>query len=992
MPYESLKRWKLLFLTLWIPLSGLQGQEFLFRHFTVEDGLPSNMTYYVYRDYRGFLWICTNKGIGRYNGAKFEQFTTFSGLSDNEVFSVVEDKAKRLWFGSYNGKLCYYKDDTFHNPLNTPFLRRTDKQPHIQRIYPQKDSSVLISFFSPSLFYDISKDQCISVIFNEIRHGGRVYYAEKLGAHQYKVITDSFIYFIDNSSPGRIKKKRVESADGVIGHSSWSQDQPHVLYDLSQAYTTEMKPIRKFPNEVKQSQRPDKTYFSSDGHCLDATTRGLFIDDSIHILPDKHITGITQDLNGNYWLSTLGSGVYSFHKNFNNYRIYKGAYRGEVLYSQEIKGQLFFGTANCKLFHFENGRAECLFQSDSNDYNIQGNPSFLIDTNMALYYFRGYKSAKSIRFPGGFWLPNIVVPNIFAKPIVKKDYKFESFATARSFKNIIKSQHKLFLNTAYYVSLIDLDNYANKENYGNSKAIFATQTQRIFSMAKSEDDKIWFSTLDSFYKVEGDGAVSQHQYKNASFKTFDFFGSFLVGYTHDNQLLVYQTINNRLKKHIIAQECVWENLYRIDETHVLISTNGPYYLLTLKAADTATPYTVSAIEDKFLPLQAQAICVGARECYFFKDGDISVIKKSELLTESPPPVLYFATLKTVKGAYRITDNLTLPYSESGNISISFLSISPNTANLTYQYHLAGKNADKWVNFSGDINLANQPFGTYVVKVRAKTVSSDFSKPITFSFTILRPFWVTWWFVIGCVCVVAALIWLIVKRRIRATVKKKEKEHENHVRFIKSEYKAMNALMNPHFVFNSINNVQSLVNNHEVLNATEYLGVFADLLRQNMHNISNDTIPLQKEIDLVENYLLLEKLRFEEQLTYSIDIADNMFINDIMVPPLLLQPLVENSIKHGILPLKSRGKQGHVHINIYEQGDFLRIEVKDNGIGLTKAKGKQSLHESYGLMNIKNRINQLSIIQGKEILFDLTEILDADGVSQGTMATICMALN
>jgi LytS/YehU family sensor histidine kinase len=159
----------------------------------------------------------------------------------------------------------------------------------------------------------------------------------------------------------------------------------------------------------------------------------------------------------------------------------------------------------------------------------------------------------------------------------------------------------------------------------------------------------------------------------------------------------------------------------------------------------------------------------------------------------------------------------------------------------------------------------------------------------------------------------------------------------------------------------------------------------------MHNISNETISLQKEIELVENYLLLEKLRFEDQLNYSIDIEDGLFLSEIMVPPLLVQPLVENSIKHGILPLKKMGKQGFIHISVYERGETLYIEVRDNGIGVAEAGEKKSLHESFGLENLRNRIQQLSIIQNKEISFLLTDHLD-DNQQHWTVATIGISMS
>ena len=199
-------------------------------------------------------------------------------------------------------------------------------------------------------------------------------------------------------------------------------------------------------------------------------------------------------------------------------------------------------------------------------------------------------------------------------------------------------------------------------------------------------------------------------------------------------------------------------------------------------------------------------------------------------------------------------------------------------------------------------------------------------------------------------------------------------------------------MNPHFIFNTLNNVQGLVNRNDKLAANEYLRVFADLIRQNMHNISKELIPLRKEIELVNNYLLLEKLRFKEFLNYTINIDEGIDLSEIMVPPLLVQPLVENSIKHGILPLESA--EGFVYINIYERNSILYIEVRDNGIGMARSQNKPggALHESFGMENIKKRIEQLSIIQNKEITFHISELRDDSEKLQWTIVTISMPIS
>jgi LytS/YehU family sensor histidine kinase len=181
-----------------------------------------------------------------------------------------------------------------------------------------------------------------------------------------------------------------------------------------------------------------------------------------------------------------------------------------------------------------------------------------------------------------------------------------------------------------------------------------------------------------------------------------------------------------------------------------------------------------------------------------------------------------------------------------------------------------------------------------------------------------------------------------------------------------------------------------VNRNDKRAANEYLRVFADLVRQNMHNVSKELIPLQKEMDLVSNYLKLEKLRFKEMLNYVINVQEDLDLSDIMIPPLLVQPLVENSIKHGILPLES--VEGQIRIDIYRKDNTLYLEVRDNGIGIVESQKKpRTSHESFGLENIRKRIEQLGMIQNKEIQFLIEEAHDASGNREWTVATITMPI-
>jgi len=436
---------------------------------------------------------------------------------------------------------------------------------------------------------------------------------------------------------------------------------------------------------------------------------------------------------------------------------------------------------------------------------------------------------------------------------------------------------------------------------------------------------------------------------------------------------------------------VWDKFFKSSEHQAIISTDNFYRLITFYPSDNVPKYSIGTIENPFIPTLAEAVCSDTANYYFFKDGNITTISHNDLFVKPDPPQMFFTFLKTGKRTYNINKELQLPYSESKNITISFSTLSIGNKDVTYQFSFSGNQQDNWRDIKGEeINLVNPGYGTYELKIKAKTITSDYSTPVACTIIIAKPYWAKWWFITLVISTGFALIGLIIRYRILRAFHQKEEKHKTEIKFLKSEYKALNALMNPHFIFNTLNNVQSLINKNEKLAANKYLRIFANLVRQNMHNISLELIPLQSEIEIVTNYLELEKLRFKELLNYAININEQIELSEIMIPPLLIQPLVENSIKHGILPRKS--EDSFISIDVFLEDEFLVIAVKDNGIGIDAARKRSDrLHESYGLENIRKRIAQLAIIQNKEITLSISDSKDDAGALLWTIVSIRISI-
>jgi two-component sensor histidine kinase len=879
----------------------------------------------------------------------------------------------RLWMATYNGALCYYKDDTFHTASNTPFLQLPFKGTFIKRIALESDSSITIVFWKLNKFLNVSHEKIkVLDISNSALSGVNYKILErvKLTENRYKYICADGIVEVDTTGKTLAKSQLPVADAGKERAASWSisfgQNQSYIFSE-HYVFSRDGQVLKTLDDSFLKKNILFIIYHNSQGYFF-GTNNGLTLNGNTPMLHGYQVSCVTQDKPGNYWATTLENGVFVYDKYFRNTRVYKEAYKGKVQYARALQDDVYFMSKDNNLYDLKGDKIKTVFNFSRHvgEEARQANTHFfMIGDNYSAFYFNN---------KNGIEIDNVASP---ALRVIKYN---TDLLYPNSLRAAIDVSGTLYVNAD---NKILRTNVSAARPYSQLKFDVVSDeanNDKIFGFAKAPDNSIWYSTLRNVYKVVNDKGTRQTRYNDIPFKLFGFFGEYLVGYTHNNDFLICSNYNGALvSKLILNQNCIWDRLYNLDADHVLISTNNLYRLLTLSTLE------MSVIENPLVPLQAEAICSDKQKAYFFKNGSVTSIDLNRLLLPPDMPKLFFTYLRADKKLYPIQREMRLPFDVSKSLSISFSTLSFSGKNLFYYYSVS-KDNDNWQPItSEEVNLVNPPPGYYTVKVKAKTISSGFSAPIVFTLYIAQPFWLSWWFITLCIWSFVAIVWSVIRYRLHIILRKKERLYQTEIKFMKSEYKAMNALMNPHFIFNTLNNVQSLVNANDKVAANEYLRIFADLIRQNMHNVSKELISVQKEVDLVANYLSLEQLRFEDKLSYIIDIEEGLDLSDIMIPPLLIQPLVENSIKHGILPLK---KSGIIKLEIFQRDNSLFILVKDNGVGISNIDKKANpLHESFGLENIRKRIEQLSVMQDKKITFDMREIADEKSSQVWTVVSI-----
>ncbi|TDQ29935.1 sensor histidine kinase [Tenacibaculum caenipelagi] len=303
-----------------------------------------------------------------------------------------------------------------------------------------------------------------------------------------------------------------------------------------------------------------------------------------------------------------------------------------------------------------------------------------------------------------------------------------------------------------------------------------------------------------------------------------------------------------------------------------------------------------------------------------------------------------------------------------HISFYYKTVDINNPNkIEYRYKLNNQ-ASPWTT-KNSVDLAYLTPGNYTFSAQSRVGKSE-STPIEFNFFIDTPLYKKKWFIwssVALTCLILSLfIWLYIRRiQTKNKAKVAKLQLENHL--LALEQKALQLQMNPHFIFNVLNGIKALGNSGNSVELNSTISKFATLLRGILHNSRQEEISLAEEINTLKNYIELEQQMNSNIFEYTISTNLTIASEEILIPPMLIQPFVENSIKHGI----SSVKNGKIDINFSIKNDFLHCKILDNGIGIHQSKKlkKTSTHQSIALSVTQERIQNLS----KESTFSISEI-------------------
>ena len=385
------------------------------------------------------------------------------------------------------------------------------------------------------------------------------------------------------------------------------------------------------------------------------------------------------------------------------------------------------------------------------------------------------------------------------------------------------------------------------------------------------------------------------------------------------------------------------------------------------------------LEDEEL---TQGLEIIGNTVFLFGQG-VQYATTSLLKSEDAVPEVSLGTIKVNNEKRDLKELELLSYSEN-NISIDFIALQLSApGDISYRYRLNSDNDWTYQHAKQTIiQLSDLSPGNYNIEIKARSKLSDWSSMNPIQVNISKAFWNSWWFL----TIIAALLVGIVSLVARKREQQIKVIAEMETKMAELENEALRAQMNPHFIFNSLNSIKSFIINEKKEEAADYLTSFAELIRLVLSNSRNKIIPLSKEFEALQLYMDIENLRLNNKFTYIWNIDKDIQLEQAVIPPLSLQPFVENAIWHGFVHKKDKGT---LQLSVTKLNGHLKIVIQDDGVGRKRSgeiEKQNQRRKSFGILLTRKRL-QMDPDNSVEKNIEIIDLYDNQGNATGTRIEI-----
>jgi ligand-binding sensor domain-containing protein len=928
-----------------------------------DQGLPSNEVYSLLQDRQGFIWLGTDAGLYRYNGNRFIQYKS-SFQNSRALSGLTLSPSGRIYCYSFNGQLFYVQGDSL--------VHYKSWDSRIAQLQQDPENGVWICAKDGLYHFDEKTDRLIA--YEDIDGNGK---PDSIPHVSSVYVQNNNVLFLASYGVRLLKEDGIHS----LRPEGYTKDFPGqqllsagpsdpLLLSMQQNPPMIFSSGRlQFLNEpaLDAALKERKiTFTRSDaaGKYFIGSYTGLIVyhrpTHKVEVLfPHLPVSDVLIDQQGQWWVSTLSNGIlripYVRHRVWKLYS--RSGTSAPIQKIEQSANEIYFSTADGRLAVLNKQTLQMEVHQAPIQADIQ-----------SLYYRSTQKDVLfcinnflfALKNKGIQTLPGQFIPVKSILPF-SNGYLLMSSAGTRFYKDINKS-----------------DDFEIIDPYWTREAIMDTVLQHLV-LATNKGIAIYALKGGSFDSVQR--IIPEKQINSmAMVSTGHYFALSFDG-------IVYEVKNNRAKIWLELPTHVTAYKMQIHDKELVVASNNGLYISNIDQPEWSTLTKL----DGLVSNEIRAFLFDGLHLWIATNQGVQRILYGERLPDFPASV-FVKSVQIEEQEFGPDVFLDMHFDQSLLIFPEVLSYRDNQQ-FVYAYRILPHDST-WFTLPGSIakiEIPSVPDGAFEIQLRTISPKGTPSKnTVSIRGFVHPPFWQRWWFYVLIFATALGLAFFIFRWRV-SYLRRKQADELARVRMenqlLMSQQTALKAQMNPHFIFNVLNSIKGFIYENDKKSATTYLNDFSSLVRNVLDNSSRKNIRLEEEVDLLRRYISLEGMLMQHEFVSELKVDETVDLHDTMIPPMLVQPYIENAFKHGL-----RHKQGPkkllVHIGRKEEN--LVILIEDNGIGRQASAAlneERKGHQSFASDGTQKRMELLQKQYSGDFSVSMEDIVTSHGEVSGTRVVI-----